>query len=138
MWFTELDLIQKLQEVCKKHHIEFFMAGGTLLGSVRHKGFIPWDVDADFIMTRANFEKLKSVANEEFREPFFYKRLRMKERFLGGFARLRHGGTTHITPIHINRKANLGIWIDISVFDYLYEDQIKREKQIHKIRFFKG
>ncbi|MBY0011668.1 LicD family protein [Paenibacillus typhae] len=137
LWAVELDLIAKLKEVCEKYNLKFFMSGGTLLGAVRHQGFIPWDDDADFLMPREDFERLKKIAPDEFQDPYF---LQTEENepdiFLGGFARLRNSQTTKITYVHLNRNANLGIWIDISVLDNIYEDVNRRREQIKKIRYY--
>lgn len=137
IWAVELDLIAKLKDVCERHHLEYFLAGGSLLGAVRHQGFIPWDDDVDFLMPREDFEKLKKIAPNEFKEPYF---LQTEESdpdiFLGGFARLRNSNTTNIEYVHINHTANFGIWIDISILDYLYEDIKKRKRQIKKIRSY--
>ncbi len=58
------EIMVALDELCKKHNIGYFLDSGTLLGAVRHKDFIPWDDDVDLTMTRENFEKLLTVANE--------------------------------------------------------------------------
>lgn len=52
LWAAEMDLALQLEKICKKHNIKYFAAGGTLLGAVRHKGFIPWDNDMDFLMLK--------------------------------------------------------------------------------------
>ncbi len=61
----ELDMVQKIDEVCRNNGIHYYMVGGTLLGAVRHKGFIPWDDDIDIAMPRKDFEKFCSVMAEE-------------------------------------------------------------------------
>ena len=58
IWSIELDLFNQLDRICKKHNITYYADGGTLLGAVRHHGFIPWDDDMDFMMYRDDFEKL--------------------------------------------------------------------------------
>ena len=65
LWNVEIGLLQEFARICKKHDIRWFAIGGTLLGAVRHKGFIPWDDDIDVIMFRPDYEKFKSVVEEE-------------------------------------------------------------------------
>lgn len=137
IWKIQLDLISKLKDVCERHHLKYFLAGGSLIGAIRHQGFIPWDDDVDIFMPREDFQKLKELASYEFWDPYF---LQTEESdpdiFLGGFARLRNTNTTHIEQIHLNHNANFGIWIDIIILDFIYEDVNKRKKQIRKIRHY--
>jgi len=65
LWNVEIGLLQEFARICKKHNIRWFAIGGTLLGAARHKGFIPWDDDVDVIMFRPEYEKFKSVVEEE-------------------------------------------------------------------------
>ena len=57
---------------CEEHNLRYYFTGGALIGVLRHKGFIPWDDDMDFMMYRDDFEKLCSVASE-FKEPYFFQ-----------------------------------------------------------------
>ena len=63
---VELDLVNDLKRVCDKNGIRFMLAYGTLIGAVRHKGFIPWDDDFDVWICREEFEKLCRIAEHEF------------------------------------------------------------------------
>ncbi len=57
-----LEIMKVFHSVCEKHSLKYFMLGGTMLGAVRHKGFIPWDDDLDIGMTRESYNKLLKIA----------------------------------------------------------------------------
>ena len=62
---AQLSIMDRIHEICLKHHVTYYMIGGTALGAVRHKGFIPWDVDIDIAMPRADYELfLNKFSNE--------------------------------------------------------------------------
>ncbi len=61
----ETNILRQIVEFCQKHDITYYLCGGTLLGAIRHQGFIPWDDDIDIIMTRPEFERFEKIAQEE-------------------------------------------------------------------------
>lgn len=65
---ADLAILKEIDRICRKHKIQYLMDSGTLLGAVRHKGFIPWDDDADVAFTRENYEKFKTVVRDELPE----------------------------------------------------------------------
>ena len=69
LWAVHLDLLNKFQEICKRHNLKYWADGGTLLGAVRHQGFIPWDDDIDIVMLRDDFNKFIDFAQEELNYP---------------------------------------------------------------------
>ena len=79
VWQVELDLLNVLKKLCIEHNLNYFAIGGTLLGAVRHKGFIPWDDDIDVVMPWSDCQKLISVASEEISYPYFCKRTYLKK-----------------------------------------------------------
>ena len=72
LWNVQIGLVNEVARICKKHNIHWFAYGGTLLGAVRHKGFIPWDDDVDLAMLRPDYEKFRKVAPEELKYPYFF------------------------------------------------------------------
>ncbi|MFQ9057363.1 MAG: LicD family protein [[Eubacterium] siraeum] len=60
----ELDILVKFDRMCKENNLRYFITAGTLLGAVRHKGFIPWDDDIDVVMLRKDFKKLNGVCKK--------------------------------------------------------------------------
>ena len=68
IWAVQLQLALLLDKICKKYDLKYFMDFGTILGAVREKGFIPWDIDMDFCMMRPDYMKLLEVAPAEMPE----------------------------------------------------------------------
>ena len=69
----ELEILYEIDRVCKKHSITYTLTYGSLLGAIRHKGFIPWDDDVDIAMTREQFECFKEICKCELSDGFFYQ-----------------------------------------------------------------
>lgn len=131
IWNIEIDLLVKLLEVCEKHDIKVFAYAGTLLGAVRHKGFIPWDDDMDVAMTREDFYKLITYVNE-FKFPYFLQYALNDRQYFIDYARLRNSDTTGIITWNKNKKYNNGIFIDIFVLDGMPQNKLQIKKFIFK------
>ena len=71
IWNIQLNLVAEVDRICKKHGINYFACRGTLLGAVRHKGFVPWNDDLDIAMLRPDYEKFKAVVKQEIKEYYF-------------------------------------------------------------------
>lgn len=136
IWNTELDLTVKFLEVCKKYNIKVFAFAGTLLGAVRHKGFIPWDDDIDFALLRPDFEKLLGIASKEFNGHYFFQTALNDRDFFFGYARLRNSETTGLITYNLSEKYNNGIYIDIFVLDGFVDDEDLLTRQLKNRDFF--
>lgn len=71
VWAIEIDMLQELFRVCDKYGLTIWAEGGTMLGTIRHGGFIPWDDDIDMAMPREDYDRLQEVAADEFKHPYF-------------------------------------------------------------------
>lgn len=132
----ELMLASELDRICVKNQIPYFMLAGTLLGAIRHKGFIPWDEDMDFGMLRSDYERfIKACQNDLDHDVFFLQTLDSDENYPKAYAKLRIKGT-HIKEFTMrNCPCMDGIFIDLFPFDYVPDDPAAQKKQ-QKQRFF--
>lgn len=136
IWAVEMDLLAELLRVCDKHALKIFAGGGTMLGAVRHKGFIPWDDDIDMIMPRADYNRLCSIASQEFKEPYFFQTADSDEGYMKGFAKLINTGTTSMTKEQAETyiPSCFGIWVDVFPMDQVVDDEKLFQKQKDKAR----
>ena len=123
IWAIELDLLHEFVRVCEKHDIKYTIFAGTMLGAVRHGGFIPWDDDLDIAMKREEYDKLCSVAKNEFVYPYFFQTALTDSRYFCSYARLRNSETTGVVQWQKSCKYNNGIYIDIFVLEGYYESK---------------
>ncbi len=134
---VQLEIAKEVKRICEENNISYFMDGGTLLGAVRHKGFIPWDDDLDFGFTRDNYEKFISVANKELSSEFFLQTWDTDNEYGYAFAKIRKKGTIYQERIAQNSNANCGIFIDLFPYDNLPDNQYERTILFTKLTFLK-
>lgn len=135
VWKVELAMLDEVEKICRKHKLTYFLVHGSLLGALRHKGFIPWDDDLDIAMPRKDYDRFLQVAEEELREPLsLHTPATEEDMFWGGLSRMRNGATTGIEARFLESKGNLGIWIDILPLDVCPMDEDKFERKQKKIR----
>lgn len=123
VWAKELEILQYFDEICRKHNLKYHIDCGTLLGAVRHKGFIPWDDDIDVTMCRPDYEILKAVMAEEIREPYFFQTV-YTDNLMFHFAKIRNSETTAIEEKYCSQyPPHQGIYIDIFPLDATFEEK---------------
>ena len=134
VWAVQIKLLEKLLEVCDKHQLKIWADGGTLLGTIRHKGYIPWDDDIDMVMLRPDYDKLISIATTEFSSPFVFQCGYSDSLYPRGHAQLRMDGTTAILLNDILSRASyhLGIFIDIFPYDAVPDNEAEMNRQIEE------
>lgn len=116
IWAIELDLLKTLDAVCKKHQLTYFLVEGSLLGAVRHCGFVPWDDDIDVGMPRNDYNKLCNLAGE-FSYPLFLQCPGGDGEYAYSYIKLRNSNTSAIVELFSYARFNHGISLDIFPLD---------------------
>lgn len=118
MQLIELDILKEFDRVCRLHDISYVITDGTMLGAVRHGGFIPWDDDADVCMLREDYERFKREAMKDL-DPnlFFFQDNTTDPYYRWGYAKLRRVGTEHVRVGQEHLKCKTGVFIDVMPYD---------------------
>ncbi len=125
----QLDILQNIDAFCKKNSINYSLAFGTLIGAVRHRGYIPWDDDIDIMMTRDNYEKFRAIYKSD-RYPLVD--LKIDPTHPVSMGKVYDSRTFFYYQEKIKRK--YGLFIDIFPFDKIPENEEERELWLKEIR----
>ena len=137
-WANTLDVLAEIDRICNKHDITYFADWGTILGAVRHGGFIPWDDDLDICMKRDDYIRFREVADNELPENFCIHDYERHENHWLFLARVVNNKKMCFEPSYLNEHYNFP-WlagIDIFLKDYLYDDaktESARDREILEI-----
>lgn len=126
---VELELLIELDRVCRKHGIRYLMDGGTMIGAVRHKGFIPWDDDIDVAMLREDYEKFKKVAWDLDSNLCFFQDHTTDPYYRWGYGKLRKKGTSFVRKGQEHIKCQDGVFIDIFPYDDIPDSRFMQKLQ---------
>ena len=114
-----LEMVKELDRICRKHDIPYFLYGGTLLGAIRHDGFIPWDDDLDVGLMRKDFQRLMKVLPDELPPHIILQTNRTDKNYFYFFAKLRDTRSLLDEGEYDRSFEYRGIFIDIFPFDKL-------------------
>lgn len=132
---VQQDLIKEVKRICKKCGIHFNMVGGTMLGAIRHKGYIPWDDDADIGFLRTEYEKFREACKTELNhEKYYMQDLRDTAGYRWGYGKLRRKGTEFVRLNQEFMPFEKGISIDLMPFDNVPDFWLAR--RVHFVRCF--
>ena len=134
---TMLSMAKDVVRVCEANGIRYFLDGGTMLGAIRHKGFIPWDDDFDMGMLREDYEKFLVVAKEQLAGKYFIQTMHSDEKYGFWFAKVRLLDTVYESAGEMNTSEYNGFYLDVFPYDNYPDGEKERKKTVRKIEFFK-
>lgn len=123
-------ILKEFDRVCKCLDIPYVLFAGTMLGAVRHQGFIPWDDDLDIMMLRKDYDRFLREADDVLDQEKFFLQKEFSEHWPMFFSKLRLNGTTCLEKYHPrDKKEHRGVYIDIFPCDAALESKIGRRMQ---------
>ncbi len=124
---VELEMLIEFDRICREYHIRYSLDGGTLLGAVRHQGFIPWDDDIDVIMRREEYFRFRKACRKDLdRSRFFLQDYLSDPYYRWGYAKLRRKGTEFVRLGQERLKQHPGVFMDIFVVDNVPDGYVSR------------
>ncbi len=128
VWAMELDMVKEFTRICAQYGLTYYIMGGTLLGAVRHKGFIPWDNDIDLAMPRKDFDKLLKIGPMAFQKPLFFQTpVTEQSRFFCTYVKIRDERGTAGHQDDYNLGINCGMFIDVFCLDEIPDGFLSRK-----------
>ncbi|MDO4499436.1 MAG: LicD family protein [Coriobacteriaceae bacterium] len=124
-----LDIVLAIDRVCQENGINYILDSGTLIGAMRHHGFIPWDDDLDIAMERSDFEKFRVLARTELPEPFKYVDSSIEDNFPVVFGKCFDTSTLYLEESCEHLEKSTGVWVDIFPYDKVTKKDLGRRKR---------
>ena len=129
---AELDILKEVVKICDKYSLRYFMIGGTMLGAIRHKGFIPWDDDIDIALPQKDYELFLKYATEELPHP--YKVLTSYGKHPCLYAKVHNVNTTFVEAVTVNYPEYYkGVFIDVMCMCGMPSTEEKRKVYCKKV-----
>jgi lipopolysaccharide cholinephosphotransferase len=108
-----LNILKEIKRVCDENDIQYLLTAGTLLGAIRHGGFIPWDDDIDICMTLSNYKKFINVCKTKLGNDFFLQTFKTDPNYFMTFAKVRLNNSTFIPYGSEHHHIHQGMWVDV-------------------------
>lgn len=130
-----LPILKHFDDTCREHGIRYYIWAGTMIGAVRHHGFIPWDDDIDIAMPRPDYEQFIRNSKEWLPKPYEFVCAENDNKYPLPFGKIQDSSTTLIERIHLKYLG--GIYIDVFPIDGTPDNVIKRKLHFAKYEYFK-
>lgn len=139
-WMSQLQVLEEIDKVCRKYNIQYQAEWGTLLGTVRHGGFIPWDDDLDISMKRQDYNKFIKIAQRELPEEYVVINYRNSEDYWDVMTRIVNSKMVSVNHKFLKKNANcpFGMGVDIFPLDFIPVDEGEAEVLIDLLRDIKN
>lgn len=135
---VELEILLEVDRICRIHDIKYFLGYGTMLGAIRHQGFIPWDDDVDVLMPRNEYDKFCEVCKTELdTKRFFWQTWHTDPNYRIGYGKMRRKGTKYVRTGQERMKYKQRISIDIMPLDNVPFEKKKRKELMKKCNILK-
>lgn len=115
----EYGILKEIKRICEKHHITYYLSSGTLLGAVRHEGFIPWDDDIDVEMPYPDYVRFLEIAQTELGDGYFVQNSSTEDTFHALFTKVMKNGTTMYGEFDVGLPGHHGVWVDVFPLIYI-------------------
>jgi len=129
----ELGIMEYIHEICQKIGVKYFLAYGSLIGAVRHKGFIPWDDDMDICMLREDYEKLQDYLISNPNERYEVMSYKNNLNYVYPFMKVQDN-QTYLLEEDVRIDSNMGIYVDIFPVDGYEDDSVFKDKMTRLIK----
>ena len=133
----ELENLRMLMEICEKNHLRYYLIGGSLLGAMRHRGFIPWDDDIDVGLPRPDYNRFVQIAKGYLPAHMDIKTMTSDPNYKCYFTRLINN-KKKIYWDHGQYTAVIGVWMDVFPLDGLPENPLLRKMQVFRVKLAKA
>ncbi|MDN6626533.1 MAG: LicD family protein [Pisciglobus halotolerans] len=126
---VELEILLEFDRVCKEHDIPYQLFAGTLIGAIRHKGFIPWDDDVDVCMLRKDYDRFLEVAQDALDSHYFLQTYETDKQYRSHYAKIRKNNTRYVEQLLRDVDMHHGVYIDVFPYDDVKPGTAKGELQ---------
>lgn len=133
---VELENIRIFSEICEKYHLRYYLVGGTMLGAIRHHGFIPWDDDIDVGMPRPDYERFLRIVRKELPKGYSFLNYKLNKDYKRYFSRIVNNNVKVVNASN-TKIIEENAWLDIFPFDGMPNSKLKQKIHFWHLTFIR-